>query len=395
MSVASPAPVPGPPPAPAKAPRVFFPNLDGLRFLAFFAVFLFHSFYTPDDRIAASPIYQVPHQLTRVGDLGVNFFFVLSGFLITYLLLSEKQLTGRVAIGAFYMRRILRIWPLYFVVVFIGFVVFPWLKARFGLHGLQETARPWYFFTFLVNFNNLYHGSQTPTLTLLWSVSVEEQFYLVWPLLVAATPARRMGWLFGGVLALSLGFRFWHLHDDPQWMMKLYGLHTLSLIGDMALGGLVAWLCFRDDRLTSAVARLPRWAIGLGYVAGVALIYGRDVLWHLPGYPALDRLVLACFFAFVLLEQNYARHSFIKMSQLRLLSYWGTYTYGLYCLHFLALLAAYQLLHRLGLNTTPLGVVLGDNAVGLLLALAISWVSFNFYEKPFLKFKNRFAFIKH
>ncbi|HET9503955.1 MAG TPA: hypothetical protein VFO93_10460 [Hymenobacter sp.] len=51
---------------------------------------------------------------------------------------------------------------------------------------------------------------------MLWSVPVEEQFYLVWPLLVAATPARRMGWLFGGVLALSLGFRFWHLHDDPH-----------------------------------------------------------------------------------------------------------------------------------------------------------------------------------
>ncbi|HET9503954.1 MAG TPA: acyltransferase family protein [Hymenobacter sp.] len=134
MSIASPALAPAAP----RAPRVFFPNLDGLRFLAFFAVFLFHSLYTPDAGIAASSLYQVPYQLTRVGDLGVNFFFVLSGFLITYLLLSEKQLMGRVAIGAFYMRRILRIWPLYFVVVFIGFVV----KARFGLHGLQETPQP-------------------------------------------------------------------------------------------------------------------------------------------------------------------------------------------------------------------------------------------------------------
>jgi peptidoglycan/LPS O-acetylase OafA/YrhL len=273
MSVASPALAPGQAPTQPKTPRVFFPNLDGLRFLAFFAVFLFHSFYTPDASIAASPIYQVPHQLTRVGDLGVNFFFVLSGFLITYLLLSEKQLTGRVVIRAFYMRRILRIWPLYFVVVFIGFVVFLWLKACFGLHGLQETARLWYFFTFLVNFNNLYDGSQTPTLTLLWSVSVEEQFYLVWPLLVAATPARCMGWLFGGVLALSLGFRFWHLHDDPQWMFKLYGLHTLSLIGDMALGGMVAWLCFRDERLTSAVARLPRWATWRASLSSTAATY--------------------------------------------------------------------------------------------------------------------------
>jgi peptidoglycan/LPS O-acetylase OafA/YrhL len=371
-----------------KTSRVFFPNLDGLRFLAFFSVFLFHSFYTPDPAIQQSALYQVPYQLTRVGDLGVNFFFVLSGFLITYLLLSERQKTGRIAIGPFYLRRILRIWPLYFVAVFIGFVLFPIFKARFG-HATPEPAHLGYYLAFLSNFNNLYYGSNTPTLTLLWSVSVEEQFYLVWPLLVAAVPNRRLGWLFGGVLALSVGFRFLHLHDA-----KMLNLHTLSLIGDMALGGMVAWLCFRDERLISAVARLPRWAIGLGYVAGVALIYGREVLWQIPGYAGIDRLVLACFFAFVLLEQNYARHSFIKMSQLRLLSYWGTYTYGLYCLHFLALLIAFQLLRRLGLNQTPLGVVLGDNAVARALALVISWVSYNFYEKPFLKLKDRFAFIK-
>ena len=370
--------------------RVFFPNLDGLRFLAFLSVFLFHSFYTPDPRIAASALYQIPHRLTRSGDLGVNFFFVLSGFLITYLLLSEKQLTGRIAIGAFYMRRILRIWPLYFVMVFIGFVVFPWVKAHLGQVPLHETAQPWYFFTFLVNFNNLYHGCQTPTLTLLWSVSVEEQFYLVWPLLVAAVPVCRLGWLFGGVLGMSIAFRLLHVHDAA-----VLNQHTLSLIGDMALGGLAAWLSFRDDRLVNHVRSWSRWTIALGYVLGLALIVFRDSLYQVPGYVVFDRLLLACFFAFVLLEQNYARHSIIKMSQLKFLSYWGTYTYGLYCLHFLALLAAFQLLHRLGLNRTPIGVVLGDNVVGLLLAMAISWLSFTFYEKPFLKLKNRFAFITH
>jgi peptidoglycan/LPS O-acetylase OafA/YrhL len=379
-----------PEPGIAASALIYFPNLDGLRFLAFFSVFLFHSFYTPDPRIAASSVYQVPYRLTRDGDLGVNFFFVLSGFLITYLLLGEKKLTGRVAIGAFYMRRILRIWPLYFVVVFIGFVVFPWVKTHLGQTALYETAQPWYFFLFLVNFNNLYHGCQTPTLTLLWSVSVEEQFYLVWPLLVAAVPTRRLGWLFGCVLALSIGFRLLHVHDT-----LVLNLHTLSLIGDMALGGLVAWLSFRDDRFVTWVAAWSRGGIGLGYALGLSLIIGRGQLYQLPGYVAFDRLLLACFFAFVLLEQNYARHSFIKMSQLRGLSYWGKYTYGLYCLHFLALLAAYQLLHRLGLNRTPVGVVLGDNTVGLLLALGISWVSFTFFEKPFLKLKNRFAFITH
>jgi peptidoglycan/LPS O-acetylase OafA/YrhL len=375
--------------APTATRRVFFPNLDGLRFLAFFAVFLFHSFYTADPAIKDALLYQLPYQLTRAGHLGVNFFFVLSGFLITYLLLTEKTVNGRVAIGPFYMRRVLRIWPLYFAVVLFGFVIIPMLRARFGVHDLPETAHPAYFLLFLANFNGIYYGCQTPTLTVLWSVAVEEQFYLVWPLLIALVPIRKMGWLLGGVLVASLVFRYVHQHES-----LLLNLHTFGVIGDMAFGGLAAWLCFRDDKFTNALAAMPRWSIGAFYLLGIGLIYEGHVLNAIPGYVVIERLVLAFFFAFVILEQNYAQHSFIKMSRLRLVSYWGTYTYGLYCLHYFFLLVAYQILHRLGLNGTALGAVIGDNALGLALAMAASWVSFNFYEKPFLKLKDRFAFIK-
>jgi peptidoglycan/LPS O-acetylase OafA/YrhL len=369
--------------------RIFFPNLDGLRFFAFFSVFLFHSFFTKNPSIQENQVFAGLRWLTRPGDIGVNFFFVLSGFLITFLLLSERQFTGRIAIAAFYMRRVLRIWPLYFVVVLIGFVVFPWLKVHFGETTAHEPAQLWYYLAFLANFNNIYNGSNTPTLTLLWSVAVEEQFYLVWPLLVAAVPSSKMGWLFGAVMALSLAFRAGHTHE-----LAVLHFHTFSLIGDMALGGLVAWLCWRDDRLITAVARWPRWVIGVGYLMAIVLVYSHGAInLYLPGYLVFDRLVLALFCAFVLLEQNYAQHSFFKVSQLRFPTYWGTYTYGLYCLHFLALLAAYQILHRLHLNDTVAGAVFGDNALGLLIALALSWTSFNLYEKPFLKLKERFAFI--
>ena len=369
--------------------RIFFPNLDGLRFLAFFAVFLFHSFYTADSAIKKTLLYQIPYQLTRFGHLGVNFFFVLSGFLITYLLLVEKTTNGRVAIGAFYMRRILRIWPLYFAVVLFGFVVIPLLRAQFGNYDLHETARPAYFLLFLANFNSIYYGSQTPTLSVLWSVAVEEQFYLVWPLLIALVPIRNLGWLLCGVLLASLVFRYAHQQEPP-----LLNLHTFAVIGDMAFGGLMAWLCFRDEKLTDTLAAMPRWAIGVFYLLGICLIYWGETLNSFHGYIVIERLVLAVFFAFVILEQNYAQNSFLKMSRLRFVSYWGTYTYGLYCLHYFLLLVAYQILHRLGLNGTAAGVVIGDNALGLALAMAASWVSFNFYEKPFLKLKDRFAFVK-
>lgn len=369
--------------------RIFFPNLDGLRFFAFFSVFLFHSFYTNSESVQSDSLFIALRQITRYGYLGVNFFFVLSGFLITFLLLSERQFTGRIAIGAFYVRRILRIWPLYFVVVFLGFVVLPWLKMHFGEHTSHEPAKLWYFLIFLVNFNDLYNGCNTPTLTLLWSVAVEEQFYLVWPLLVAAVPSRKIGWLFGGILFLSLSFRFAHVHET-----KVLNLHTLSVIGDMALGGLTAWLCWRDDKLTTAVGRWPRQAIALGYLLGIVLILAEGKIIHfLPDYLIFSRLVSALFFAFILLEQSYAQKSFVKMQNLGFPTYWGTYTYGLYCLHYIALLIAYQILHRTHLNDKALGALIGDNGLGLIIALVMSWVSFNWYEKPFLKIKERFSFI--
>src|SRR6185295_9036612 len=109
--------------------KMFFPHLDGWRFLAFFSVFLFHSFGKGSGAIYDhSAIYRKISWLFQNGNLGVNFFFVLSGFLITFLLLNERDLNKKIDVGSFYLRRILRIWPLYFACVLFGFFVFPHIK---------------------------------------------------------------------------------------------------------------------------------------------------------------------------------------------------------------------------------------------------------------------------
>jgi peptidoglycan/LPS O-acetylase OafA/YrhL len=134
---------------PAKA-KIFFPNLDGLRFVSFFVVFLYHSLlsilsYLKD----SSPrVYTVLEFLFRHGNLGVNFFFVLSGFLITYLLIKEKEFNGRIHVPNFYVRRILRIWPLYYLCVVVGFIGFGILKKMSG-QPLLENANPLYYIFFL------------------------------------------------------------------------------------------------------------------------------------------------------------------------------------------------------------------------------------------------------
>src|SRR2546422_562187 len=157
--------------------RVYFPNLDGWRFIAFFAVFYHHSFYTPFPEISESPAYKLLKSTTVNGELGVDFFFVLSGFLIIYLLIAEKQATGKINAKKFYIRRILRIFPLYYLCLFFGFIVTPALKAVLGLVS-SETANLTNYLVFLANFDIV--GQQilpdSGVLGILWSVSIEEQF---------------------------------------------------------------------------------------------------------------------------------------------------------------------------------------------------------------------------
>ena len=165
-----------------KKEKIFFPNLDGLRFLSFFSVFFFHIWVLMFDRYRLSgPTPWVVKFLFQNGEIGVNFFFVLSGFLITYLLIQEKKITGKIHVANFYIRRILRIWPLFYVCILFGLVLYPLLKKVIGGE-LFVVAHPWTYFVFLNNFDFLKNGAPA-IISVLWSVAIEEQFYLVWPLL--------------------------------------------------------------------------------------------------------------------------------------------------------------------------------------------------------------------
>ena len=132
---------------------IYFQNLDGLRFFCFLTVFFYHGFHTESAAVKDSGLYQFfKWGIAENGFLGVNFFFVLSGFLITYLLIKEKELNGKINIIHFWFRRILRIWPLYFICVFVGFGLFPFAKTMMG--GVStESANIWYYLTFTNNFD--------------------------------------------------------------------------------------------------------------------------------------------------------------------------------------------------------------------------------------------------
>ncbi len=371
--------------APVSGRRVFFENLDGLRFLSAVAVVLYHGFYNEHPHVVAHPAHRLVRFLVRRGDLGVNFFFVLSGFLITYLLLAEQGRTGRVDLPAFYVRRVLRIWPLYLLIVAIGFLAFPLLKSMFG-GAPQENASAWSYLLFLGNFDILRHGlPDASILGILWSIAVEEQFYVLWPVLLVVIPRRALPVVFSSIVLGVVLFRARHREDA----LTLY-FHTLAVVSDMSIGGLCAYLCLDVERFREHVRRLSRPAIAAVYVVGALLIW-----WPLEGigWRVGERVVLAMFFAFVIVEQNYAERSLLKVHRLRLATWWGKYTYGVYCWQMVSILIVITTSRIVGLHGSVWGTLLVEGPAGVLLTMSIAYLSYHALEKPFLRLKERFTVV--
>lgn len=374
----------------ATTDKLYFENLDGLRFFCFLSVFLFHSFETDDAGIKSNPVfYFIKETVFGNGFLGVNFFFVLSGFLITYLLIKEKRSNNNIHIVNFWMRRILRIWPLYFACVFYGFVIFPYTKILAG--GVPaETANPWYYLGFISNFDYIQKGlPDAKGLGVLWSVAIEEQFYLAWPVILSFFAVKKF-WLPLVIILLgSLGFRA--LNDVPI----LHEMHTLSCIGDMALGGLGAWFILESASFKRRLQQLPRWSIYMIYVAfAVCFLFRDELMLSSYGLRVFERLIISSLMLLIILEQCFASHSFYKMGNFKLPTRLGVVTYGLYCLHFIIISLTLGLTKLAGLNTNVWEVIILETSLALLITIGVSLFSYRFFEKPFLRLKDKFAFTR-
>lgn len=359
------------------------PRLDAIRGVSALMVFSCHACYAPNAATFTGAWNAALTRLTTQGPLGVNVFFVLSGFLITHLLLQEQEQTGRIHVRRFWWRRVLRIWPMYYLVVLLGFVVVPWVKQCAGLTP-HEDMHSWQFLFFL---SDLYKARgvepDAVLLTVLWSVAVEEQFYLLWPLVLRALPRARYPWLFGAILVGAIIARLvMSSKDAMQW-------HPLSCMGDLATGALGAWLV-RGERGRRWVAERPPVVIPLVLVF-FALLYAMGPSIGFPGWHHVYR----CLFAFaslgVILLAAFSPHRFVPFVHLSWLGKLGRISYGFYCLHMVGVLLAMQVLAYVGLDRLPWHAFVLQPLLALLVSVPLAALSYRYFERPFLRLKDRFA----
>jgi peptidoglycan/LPS O-acetylase OafA/YrhL len=265
-------------PAPLALPRLYLPELDGLRFIAFAMVFLFHQ-GVPWPQLSQLIGSEASRCFRQNGWVGVQIFFILSGYLIVTLLLREEEAYGKVDLRAFWVRRILRIWPLYYLTVVIVFLLIPGVRGDFGSTGgraiLAQNLPP--FLAFLGNWSMALRGPVPyDSQSVLWSVCVEEQFYLLVPLFVAFVPKRLRVPLVLGLMALSVGFRRALARADVNQLMLQY--NTFAQF-DTLLGGVLLALCLGTDPRAQPIGRWLRWGQWPLY-ALVVWVFSRSDLGH-------------------------------------------------------------------------------------------------------------------
>jgi peptidoglycan/LPS O-acetylase OafA/YrhL len=373
--------------------KPFFENLDALRFFSFLVVFCFHvHLYDAVATLTQSPLILIPLRVLCSGGWGVTFFFVLSGFLITWLLLSEKEQMECINIKAFYLRRVLRIWPLYYLVIIVGFVVLPFLYKITQTPLLFDYPLGWYL-PFLSNFSVLLsddhiNRSFPLVLHISWSVSIEEQFYLIWPLIFLFKNTKAKFILPASFLGISLIHAF-IFKDNHQ---ALY-LSTVSRIGDLSIGGLFAATLYERSDLLLRLTHLKRRWIGVIYFLAFMLV-SLSFYYTNPLLIYFINLAGGVVFALIICEQNFSKNSFMKFGKLKWVSYWGKRTYGLYMLHPIGMFVTSFILKIIIGNATAVSSGWWFMLLSFVLSLFIAWFSFSFFEKPFLLLKNRFEKLK-
>lgn len=364
----------------------YFSSLDGLRFFAFLLVFLHHTTFYINSTLVGNFIFSF---FNKNGWIGVAFFFVLTGFLITLLLLDERKRNGFFSFKNFLIRRALRIWPLYYLAIIFGFFIIPFLytnvfSQQFSFNEISP-GLPWYL-TFSGNWYvalNGYADSNSRSISQLWAISLDQQLYFIWPMvLLFAKSFKSLLVINLSTIFISISIRI-YLKSTGVEHPGIYA-NTFSWLEAFAYGALAAQLLFFKSGLLSKMKNifsLHFQLISIIFLTGFLYLATlddrlaiRNGVW---GYTVIG--IISAYLILSLITNSSALSKFMEN---KYLGYLGKISYGLYIWHILAL----EILFFLIPNHNILLVIFG-----LPLTILFGIISYKYFENPFLRLKNKFT----
>lgn len=351
--------------------KIFLPGLNGLRAIAALSVILCHVFQE-------LKIYGLEGsgRFNSFGIYGVTIFFTLSGFLITYLLLKEKEKTNTVDINKFYVRRVLRIWPLYFL--FLTIVLF--------VIDFQFSSNIWYYLLMLPNIPWAVGSAggaihTIPLLSHYWSLGVEEQFYAFWPFVIKKIS--KLKWFLIAFCLLFVGLKFaLKLSHAPATIISFVYYTRFSCL---IIGGLGAYLYYNKSKLVSFCSNV--FVECATWILLIVLLCDFVTLYSILGNEIVSILTLIIIFNQI---QNPKK---IFSLENKVFDYLGKISFGLYIynpliIHSLASLFNNQLQNQYYIKIALILIL------NFSLAIIIAHISYHYFEKRFLKIKHKFTTIE-
>lgn len=371
--------------------KVYFPNLNGIRFIAAFLVVIHHIEQLKN--LYGLPNYWPNPSVKIIGGLGVTLFFVLSGFLITYMLFVEREHVGTIDVKGFYIRRVLRIWPLYFLIIILSFFILP------AIHQLdmpiysnylpyEFTNKIIMFLVFLPNAATLLYPP-VPFASQAWSIGVEEQFYLIWPVLVKLF--KKPVFLLGSVIIIYWVIKiliYELLQNQAKGQLRnniifIKSFLEYTRINCMAIGGLGSYILFENKKylLDFLYSKITQAVI---YIAALLLIiYGIT-------FNYLNDEIYSMLFMIIILNLSSNKSTIISIDN-KIFDYLGKISYGLYMYHPLAIVIAIISVIKITEGTAIPSQSALIYCLSIVTTIIISSVSYELFEKFFIKKKITFS----
>lgn len=373
--------------------NIYFSGLNGLRFFAAIAVVITH-IELIKYQSGFSNIWKDNMLVFELGSLGVIFFFVLSGFLITYLLLKEKAVTSTVAVKKFYLRRILRIWPLYYLIVLLGFLVLPHINAIDNpyLNKFLDNNFGQNFMLYLLFLPNLAFSifAAVPHIGQTWSIGVEEQFYVLWPLIVkfSKNVLRSLLIVIGILIVLKvIVLLLCKQMPDSSVLKVIKPFLAMTKMESMAIGGIGAYFLFTDVNKIKWL--LNNVLLIASLVITVVLVYFTPAIIQDAIY-----LVYSVLFLIVILNVSSNPNCLFKLEN-KMFRMLGNISYGIYMYHLIVIAFVLAGLQYFGMkidDSFTSQLIVYGLTIGL--TVFVSLLSYTYFEKWFLNLKSKFTIIK-